>query len=746
MSKEIKLSVNKLKVSFRTDAGKVQAVRDISFDLYKGETLAIVGESGSGKSVTSKAIMGISAVNSIYEGGEILYDGQDLLRIPEEEMHKLRGDKIAMIFQDPLSSLNPIMRIGKQITEAMLLKNKANRQEGRTAFNSLLAVLSETMKKAFAESGQGVPTAEIEAFIKTFDDFNIQAIKLENSYSDSRTAAEELITIIEDVLFLTEKKQKVDVMANLKLIGGHLNAMGDKYFASGYEDTLKAHHDALDAARFTEKNKISVADAAKKVVSGNASKKEASPETVEILRGIKSTAEEMLARPKYDFFRIGYYVYKNPDKDLSKMPADEANELAYRYLTDDFMTSFISYEKIAVQYSSKKCLENKKKAIDDLQNAIDFFNVGSFTSQEAYALCKELDKSVRAAIDPLAVIKDSIAYTFGGALQREIDKYFFYVKNNPKEEARFARQTAKREELLAKGKTGKKVAWKIVPKSVVELDEQIAIIVSVLNRVVNKFKADVENADYFDADKRCIEIIDYLKEKASQVVYKLTKRIAKERAIKLMEEVGIPEARLRFRQYPFEFSGGMRQRIVIAIALSANPDILICDEPTTALDVTIQAQILELINRLKKERDLSIIFITHDLGVVANMADRIAVMYAGKIVEYGTAEEVFYNPQHPYTWALLSSMPDLDTNEKLDAIPGTPPNMIYPPVGDAFAARNKYALEIDYEVQPPMFEVSPTHFAATWLLHPDAPKVEMPKIITERINRMKERGGNYGEQ
>jgi oligopeptide transport system ATP-binding protein len=185
----------------------------------------------------------------------------------------------------------------------------------------------------------------------------------------------------------------------------------------------------------------------------------------------------------------------------------------------------------------------------------------------------------------------------------------------------------------------------------------------------------------------------------------------------------------------------MRQRIVIAIALSANPDVLICDEPTTALDVTIQAQILELINRIKKERNLSIIFITHDLGVVANMADRIAVMYAGKIVEYGTAEDVFYDPKHPYTWALLSSMPDLDTNEKLDAIPGTPPNMIYPPVGDAFAERNKYALEIDYEQQPPMFKVSETHSAATWLLHPNAPKVELPKIIKDRIEKMKSQGG-----
>ena len=245
-----------------------------------------------------------------------------------------------------------------------------------------------------------------------------------------------------------------------------------------------------------------------------------------------------------------------------------------------------------------------------------------------------------------------------------------------------------------------------------------------------------------------VGIIDYLKEQASAFVYKVTPKIAKAKALKLMEEVGIPEARIRYNQYPFEFSGGMRQRIVIAIALAANPDILICDEPTTALDVTIQAQILELINKLKKERNLSVIFITHDLGVVANMADRIAVMYAGKIVETGTADDVFYEPRHPYTWALLSSMPDLDTNEKLDAIPGTPPNMIYPPKGDAFAERNKYAMQIDFEQEPPMFKISDTHYAATWLLHPNAPKVEIPAVITNRIARMKEKlgGGEDGKQ
>ncbi len=743
MNKEIKLSVNNLKVSFRTDAGKVQAVRDISFDLYKGETLAIVGESGSGKSVTSKAIMGISAVNSIYEGGEILYDGQDLIRIPEEEMHKLRGDKIAMIFQDPLSSLNPIMRIGKQITEAMLLKNKANRKEGRATFNSMLASLSDMIKKAVHEKGDAsITDEEIDNYIKTFDNFSIQANKLENSYNVAKTAAEELIAIVKDFLFLYEKRQKLDTPATLKLVSRKLRDMNDKFFLSKYDSSLNAHAESLAEVSKTEKAKASLINSVKKLFGKSTAHVEPDEKTVEVLKAITATVEEMLNQPQYNFFRIGYYVYKNPETDLSKMPADEANELAYSFLTKDFMNSFIALEKVAVQYSLNASNANKAAAIKALEDAKTFFSNGNFTAQSAMALCKEVDAAVRSAIDPLAVIKDNIAYTFGGAFEREIEKYFYYIKNNEKEELRFARQTAKREALIAKGKS---VDWNVVPKSIMPPEKQIETILSVLSHVVDKFKSDLENAASVDVDKRCIEIIDHLKEKASQVVYTLTKRIAKEKAIKLMEEVGIPEARIRYRQYPFEFSGGMRQRIVIAIALSANPDILICDEPTTALDVTIQAQILELINRLKREHNLSIIFITHDLGVVANMADRIAVMYAGKIVEYGTANEVFYNPQHPYTWALLSSMPDLDTNEKLDAIPGTPPNMIYPPVGDAFAERNKYAMEIDFEMQPPMFEVSPTHYAATWLLHPDAPKVEIPKIITERIKRMKERGENHGE-
>ena len=222
---------------------------------------------------------------------------------------------------------------------------------------------------------------------------------------------------------------------------------------------------------------------------------------------------------------------------------------------------------------------------------------------------------------------------------------------------------------------------------------------------------------------------------------KASKEEADKRAEELLELVGIPNAKERMKQYPHQFSGGQRQRIVIAIALACNPDVLIADEPTTALDVTIQAQILELLKELQQQFQMAIIFITHDLGVVANVADRVAVMYAGKVVEVGTADEVFYNPQHPYTWGLLRSMPTLHTGDTLYAIPGSPPDLLDPPVGDAFALRSDVALEIDRVKEPPMFEVSPTHFAATWLLDSRAPKVPVPEEIVRRRNIFFGEGG-----
>ena len=219
----------------------------------------------------------------------------------------------------------------------------------------------------------------------------------------------------------------------------------------------------------------------------------------------------------------------------------------------------------------------------------------------------------------------------------------------------------------------------------------------------------------------------------------MTKKEAYAKAAALLSDVKIPNPERVAKQYPFQLSGGMRQRVMIAMALACKPKLLIADEPTTALDVTIQAKILELIRRIQKERGISVIYITHDLGVVAKVADYVDVMYAGKIVETGTIDEIFYDPRHPYTWGLLSAMPDLDTaDERLYTIPGSPPNLLHEKPGDAFAARNRFALNIDEEIDPPMFKVTDTHYAATWLLDPRAPKVDMPPELRARVERMKE--------
>ena len=229
--------------------------------------------------------------------------------------------------------------------------------------------------------------------------------------------------------------------------------------------------------------------------------------------------------------------------------------------------------------------------------------------------------------------------------------------------------------------------------------------------------------------------------------YKTPKAEAWKRSVELLKEVGIEDAEKRMKNYPHQLSGGMRQRVVIAIALSCNPELLICDEPTTALDVTIQAKIIELIRKVQKERGISVIYITHDLGVVAKVADYVNVMYAGKIVEKGLINDIFYDPRHPYTWGLLSAMPDLETDdERLYTIPGSPPNLLHEKPGDAFASRNKYALVLDDKADPPMFRISDTHYAATWLLDPRAPKVEMPEELKTRLERMKKEAEKYGSE
>ena len=709
---EKKLEVKNLRISFRTDAGKVQAVRGIDFDLYKGETLAIVGESGSGKSVTNKAIIGISAPNAIIESGEILYDGMDLLQISEDDFHKLRGDKIAMIFQDPLSALDPINRIGMQLTEAMILKNRANRRESRRLFNRTIKNLCTAMNGAMGVDANSEQGKINKQKITDFNTFEKLHLKLEGAYNEAHTNASLAIEDIEDLLFHIEKKAVSD-------------------FGAEKSNIIRAAKKSVHEYVCSDKV-VALAEAFKEASKGCTRAKDYTP-CVEPLKALLEELKEGAAKLSPNYFALAYFLTFGKE-ELPKLPTDELNVYLRRYLDDNFMLAFIEDEKKGLIYSRECSLDNRAEAIATIQSLRDVFTAETLDKKACKAAAKQMTDAVAKAIDKLALVKDSTAYTFKASLNRAINTYFTAGPSNAKEEKRFNKEKKKYDKIIAKGKTPD---YSVIPARIIDIDIAKENILHVIDKVTAAFKTAIDNRDNYDADKEAVAMIDFLKEKAQAVAYRVTKRIAKSKALKLMEEVGIAEPKKRYRQYPFQFSGGMRQRIVIAIALAANPDILICDEPTTALDVTIQAQILELINKIKRERNLSIIFITHDLGVVANMADRIAVMYAGKIVETGTSEDVFYSPAHPYTWALLSSMPDLDTNEKLEAIPGTPPNMIYPPKGDAFAARNKYAMKIDFELQPPMFKISDTHSAATWLLHPDAPKVELPKAISARIERMK---------
>ena len=717
MSKMAKLEVRNLTISFRTNNGAVRAVRDISFDLNEGETLAIAGESGSGKSVTTRAVMGILAGNAMVEGGEIIYDGKDLLKIPEEDFHTLRGHKLSMVFQDPLSALNPIMKIGNQLTEAMILNNKERRRDGRARFNSMLEILRKNIIAAYeAEGATGDFRNAITAKTKEFNDFVDAGVKLEYAYKTANEAAIEIVDTLDEMQIELGRK----AIKRVHQLGADIEKAA-KNVCNEY--TIPAS----DAAFKALLNKV--------VSLAKTVKADAPDALLEAAADLKAKLQTVGQGEEPNFFTIGYVTYKGENVDPTTTPVATINAQTREKLDKGFMLDFLKDVCKAIRYAEAASNEEKKNAIKVLEAELPVFQAEKLDEGKCKAAATRAAEAVQKTINPLDLDKDSQTYVFKSSMMAYIARYFKGEKHNPKEAIRFKKDTAKYQKLRAKGK----IAASVVPMNLIDMDATRKNLELTMTRLIAHLKEQIANQTANDDEQQAVGVIDYMKARSSEYAYKMSMGMAKHRAIELMKEVGIPEPAKRYGQYPFEFSGGMRQRIVIAIALSANPDILICDEPTTALDVTIQAQILELINNLKKERNLSVIFITHDLGVVANMADRIAIMYAGKIVEYGTADDVFYDPRHPYTWALLSSMPDLETKEKLEAIPGTPPNMIYPPKGDAFADRNRYAMKIDFELQPPPFQITDTHWAATWLLHPNAPKINPPKMVTERIAKMKAR-------
>ena len=697
---ENKLTIKDLRISFRTNNGRVQAVRGINCSLKKGETLAIVGESGSGKSVTARAMMGILAPNAIVESGEILYDGQDLLRISEEDFHKLRGNKISMIFQDPLSSLNPIVKIGKQLTEAMILNGKANQKDAKRSFELKSKQLIEVLT-----ASKACDEATAKAKVTVLKEFSEEGNRLEKAYNASMEAIEGTLSDLEGIVIDIAGNRPKDAVRDVKEVQELLKKVYNVFLVPESDTKITALAAKLGTA------------AAKFEQGGNAS------ELSKTVEELKPLLEDVLKKEVPNFFTLGYYEKFCPTKKpLAELAKDikAMNAMTREYLDKEYMLAFIDAVKKGIKHSAYAHKPMKEQAIKEALELRALVMQDKVSLEEVKKCEKKLIETVNSAIDRLAIAKDSVAYTFEESLKSAVAKY----------------EEARKLESLTKRNKKQEAAWEAV-----DMPMLVNNIRLVLKRLRQNYEMRLNEMDSVDYEALAVGMIDYLKEQSSKMVYKVTKTMARDRAIKLMEEVGIPEARKRYYQYPFQFSGGMRQRIVIAIALAANPDVLICDEPTTALDVTIQAQILDLINGLKQKRQLTVIFITHDLGVVANMADKIAVMYAGKVVEYGEVDDIFYDPRHPYTWALLSSMPDLFTEEKLEAIPGTPPNMITPPKGDAFAARNKYAMAIDFEEQPPMFQVTETHYAATWLMHPNAPKVDPPKIVTDRIARMKEMFG-----
>jgi len=651
-----------------------------------------VGESGSGKSVTARSIMGIQAGNSITEGGEIFFGGQDLTKITEHDYHQLRGNRISMIFQDPFSSLNPIMKIGKQLTEAMILNGRINRRETRHNFSKRLKAL----KLYVAQAVKGGKTAENFALLKKF---SLKGSEMEKVYNGARESIVTQVTAIEGILIDLIRGEPHAIVRDINII--------IKRTAKCYHRYLVKRESSPLPGLLGELKTACAAYMASRDNSG-----------VKVLLGkIKGLFADALEMTTPDFFAIGYYATCKPGANIDTGDIAALNETMGANLSKGFLDAFLGDISAGLKLSTEQFLRIKKITVDKINAGLPLFDNDSASSAELKRAIKALEKTVDGSIDPLVITRDSFAFSFRSGCDAALERYLLIRESKNLLEAEDL-QTC-RENIRA-----------------------------ILVRLRDEYQAEINGAAETNYALLARQTVDRLKADSSRMVYRVTNSMARSRAISLMEEVGIPEARDRYRQYPFQFSGGMRQRVVIAIALAANPDILICDEPSTALDVTIQAQILALLNNLKEKRQLSIIFITHDLGVVANVADHIAVMYAGKIVEHGTVDEVFYEPAHPYTWALLASMPDLNTTEKLEAIPGTPPNMIHPPLGDAFAARNKYAMEIDFEEEPPFFDVSLTHKAATWLLHPDAPKVEPPRIVTERIALMRkmeeeENGGTF---
>ncbi len=505
---EKKLEVKNLQIAFRTQGGILKAVRDITFDLYKGETLAIVGESGSGKSVTSKAIIGILAGNSIVEGGEILYDGQDLLKITEDDFHKIRGDKIAMIFQDPLSSLNTIMRVGQQLTEAMILKTRTSRRNARHNFNSKLKLLNHHVDQV---TGLENPEAikKNKEVIDTFNNFCIEQTKLERVYNEAMAELIGLQLTIDNLLFLIDKKQKVDLVKEIREILRAIKESTHAYVLVPSEE-LASIQQTLTSLRKLGK-KIPIAD------------------VVEVLKKLSKIVNETALKQKPNYFTLGYYVMKNPTADVSSMSINELDEMTNEYLDTNYLNNFKEMAGKGILNALQKSITLKASIIEKAKAYLEYLKSDVLDRKVAYEQGKEISALLNEAINRLSTKKNSTEYSFASALRTSLNTYFRGVVHNPIEQRKFDRANARYQNLVRIGKTPD---WKLKPPVLVDLELAQKNICQVVNALIKSLDNDLACGDQCNLPQEVLNLIDFFKDEASKLVSQMTMKMAKAKTLR----------------------------------------------------------------------------------------------------------------------------------------------------------------------------------------------------------------------
>ena len=686
--KKVLLSLKDVEVKFNVRGRVLQAIRGVSLDIYENESIAIVGESGSGKSVLTKTFSGMLDSNGFISNGDIILSDDELSKTDV----KIKNLAVRIV-----------RHFYKKLYKATQLKYGANifKKMASCEDKEELAKLKEEYKKATdvkisEEEDKFAKNLAKRIYFSIPGNIHVNKIIKGDSLIKKVTLAYqngEKFPLGKEYLDF-DFKLTDELCALIRFINFQLNRY-TKYESGSdiYKQIQELKLEKLKKESLTEEE-VEAID--KKIADLHY-------EYVELFN-LKQTLDFKKDKEQIKEISLKMKAYQADIKKLENDKKDRIKSHKKAIKSDlEYMNSYKGrLAELKAQY---------KQALNDFKLSDEQFDRNArlakeiFVSVGRYGLVDRLKFAIR------------LCFAFKNAMVNGLDLFDEQVVNEVFDKVAFrVKYLGTDEDNVIKG-------YAIVNLAKIKYSKDWGQIRG--RRIATVFQDPMTSLNpIVPIGQQIMNVI--LKHQ------KCSKNEAKERAIDLMTKVGIPNAEKRFSEYPFQYSGGMRQRIVIAIALSCQPKILICDEPTTALDVTIQAQIIDLIKNLQKELHFTTIYITHDLGVVASVSDRVAILYAGQVVEYGTVEEIFYDPRHPYTWALLSSLPQLSVKgEKLYSISGTPPSLYNKIVGDPFAPRNPYCMAIDLVKEPPYFQISESHFAKTWLLDPRAPKVEKPEIIKD---------------